>query len=602
MNKVLLYTIVSFLLWPSLGQSKEMNVKANQSLSDALRSAREMRRLHQVGEKDTLFINLEAGRYSLSEALFIRPEDSGTPQGPTVIQGNAILDGGVELKGWRRPSREELKGIPANVQEMIWVCDAPIVNGRIVETRQLWMGDKRLPQASLMPEGKLLPLQAFDKEKREIRVDAKCLAPAVFQELTSARSKGWMMVHQRWATALLRVKSLKNDGERIVFTFMDPESHREFEHPWPQPVINEVLSNGRTVSSSFNLYGSKAFLDQAGEWYQSYPDGLIYYVSGDKGGARPQLPIYVPVLETLVQVDGSLERPVHDIIFEGIRFEHTSWTTPNREGWVTLQAGFPIIDAYKLQEPGLPEKASLENQAWIGRPQSAVTVKGGRRVCFARCEFLQMGACGLDYSDACSECSVDGCRFEDIGATAVLVGHFPSVGFETHVPFRPNNLEILCHDISIACNQIHHVGMEDWGACAINAGYVFNTTIAQNEVSDCKWSGICLGWGWSSMETGKKISYPMKNNHILRNHVYDFGLQLHDCGAIYTLSNQPQSSIIGNRIGAMGKAPYATNDRAFYIYLDEATDGFTIEGNEMPSILVGTNQPGSHIKSDIKIQ
>ena len=32
-------------------------------------------------------------------------------------------------------------------------------------------------------------------------------------------------------------------------------------------------------------------------------------------------------------------------------------------------------------------------------------------------------------------------------------------------------------------------------------------------------------------------------------------------------------------------APYATNDRAFYIYFDEATDGYTVENNWCPSSL-----------------
>lgn len=571
-------------------------------LNQAVRTAREERRLHKVSEQDTLFITLLDGRYRLTEPLLLRPEDSGTKQGPTVIRaahpGKAVLDGGLELQGWRRPSAKELQGVPASVHDQVWVCDAPRVNGRIVETRQLWQGDKRLPMASMAPKGKLFPMKDFRKVEREIWVEA---TPAIQQLARSLRDgqgrfTPTMLVHQRWAIALLRIRQIQIQNEIARISFMEPESRREFEHPWPQPVINDTLEDGRVVSSSFDVMGDVSLLDKPGEWVQSYPDGLIYYVSDDKGGARPSLPITIPVLEQLIQIVGSLERPVHDILLDGIRFEHTAWTTPNREGWVTLQAGFPIIDAYKLQEPGLPEKATLENQAWIGRPQSAITVKGGKRINFERCEFLQLGACGLDYTEACSDCYVNGCRFEDMGGTALLVGHFPSVGFETHVPFRPNVLEDLCHDIQIAHNQVHHVGMEDWGACAINAGYVFNTTIADNEVSDCKWSGICVGWGWTRLDSG------MKSNHILRNRVIDFGMQLHDCGAIYTLSNQPKSSIIGNRIGIMGEAPYATNNRAFYIYLDEATDGFTIQDNEMPAPLIGTNQLGAHVKSDVKLQ
>lgn len=581
-------------------QGVEIRVQRGESVHLALRQAREMRRLHQVEDKDTLFITLEDGRYPMSEPLFVRSEDSGTPQSPTVIRaanpGKAVLDGGIELKGWRRPTQDEVRNVPEYAQDKVWVCDAPRVHGRILSTRQLWMGDKRLPPASLAPEGMMIPMTDFKPDQQEIWVDA-----ANLRNITSPLGKmnavdgAVMMVHQRWATALLRIKEVRREGEMVKFSFLDPESHCEFEHPWPQPVFNETLSSGRVVSSSFNLFGLVDYLDLRGEWLQRYPSGLIYFVSPEMDGSMPQTPIYIPVTERLVTVDGSAERPVHDVYFEGIGFEHTSWTTPYREGWVTLQAGFPIIDAYKLSVPGLPEKSSLENQAWIGRPQSALTLRHVQRIGFDRCQFRQMGACGVDYVEASAMCSIRDCLFEDMGATAILVGHFPSGGFETHVPFSPVNPDILCHDIRIERNQVHHVGMDDWGASAINAGYVFNTTIADNVVSDCKWSGICLGWGWT------KLNSCMKNNHILRNHIYDFGMQLHDCGAVYTLSNQPGSSIVGNKFGQMGKAPYATNDRAFYIYLDEASDGFTIRDNEMPAPLIGTNQPGPHIDSDISL-
>ena len=288
-----------------------------------------------------------------------------------------------------------------------------------------------------------------------------------------------------------------------------------------------------------------------------------HYVSPDLGGACPSEPIIVPVTEQLVKVEGSLERPVHDVYFSGIRFEYTSWTTPNREGWVTLQAGFPIIDAYKLQEPGLPHKASLENQAWIGRPQSAITLQGVERVFFNACDFAHLGACAVDYVETASNCHIFNCRFSDIGATAILVGDFSTGGHETHAPFLPADRRRLCHDIFITFNEIQHVGMEDWGAPAINAGFVYNTTIVHNEVTHCKWSGICLGWGWmpAPKDWASRRRWPMKNNHIDRNHVSHFGLQLHDCGAIYTLSYQPNSSIVGNQLDNMGRAPFATNNR-----------------------------------------
>jgi hypothetical protein len=87
----------------------------------------------------------------------------------------------------------------------------------------------------------------------------------------------------------------------------------------------------------------------------------------------------------------------------------------------------------------------------------------------------------------------------------------------------------------------------------------------------------------------------MRNNHICHNQVTNFALQLYDAGGIYTLSAQPGSEISYNVIDKRGIAPYATNDRGFYIYLDEATDVYTIDGNWCPEAYFGDNKPGPDV-------
>ena len=577
------------------------HLRAGQDLQATIREARELRRLGRVAPTDTLYITIPDGEYHLTSPLLLRPEDSGTPQGPTVLRaahpGRAIIDGGVALQGWRRPTAAEARDVPAAVRQQLWVCDAPRVNGRIVHTRQLWQDGRRLPQASLVPTDSLLPMLGFDRQRREIVIPTSVLPGA--QVLTSG-FQCTMLVHQRWAIALLRIASMRTEADGTHVTFFEPESLREFDHPWPQPVIGDTLSDGRIVSSSFNLLGAPVLLDRPGEWVQRYPDGLIYMLSDAPGGAAPAAPVIIPVAEQLVQVQGTISRPVHDIQFEGLTFRHTQWNTPASQGWVTLQAGLPIIDAYKLHQPGLPHKASLENQAWIGRPQSAITLSGVQRIHFDRCTVTHTGACGIDYTEAASTCHVTQCSFTDIGSTAILVGHFPDGGYETHVPFVPDSPEQICHDITLSHNRVADIGMDDWGACAINAGYVHHTTIADNEVSGCKWSGICLGWGWLPRPASRSVrrQWTMHHNHLLRNYVHHFGQQLHDCGALYTLSWQPYSTIVGNRLEQMGHAPFATNDRVFYIYFDEATDAFDVHDNQMPELRVGYNQPGPDLRTD----
>lgn len=41
-------------------------------------------------------------------------------------------------------------------------------------------------------------------------------------------------------------------------------------------------------------------------------------------------------------------------------------------------------------------------------------------------------------------------------------------------------------------------GNEDWGCLAIAAGYVSDIHIVHNEICEVPYSGISLGWGWSS--------------------------------------------------------------------------------------------------------
>lgn len=546
----------------------------------AIRMAREWRRLHKKEAEGGIYIHLKGGIYSVCQPLFLRPEDSGTGSSPTVICGEgdrpAVLSGGVKLKGWRKGCND--KRVPENVRGKVWVADAPMYGNRIVYSRQLWIGGSKATRAQQGASGEMTRMAGFDKQARTIT------APAPAVDLNDAQQLE-MTVHQRWAIAILRVKAVCNIGNGLCrVTFHEPESSIEFEHPWPQPVIGEEKGN-----SSFFFSNAPQLLDEPGEWYQDYPSGKIYYLPKD-GEDMNTIEAVVPVAERLVDVSGTRERTVHNISFRNIVFSHAAWTRPLYEGLVTLQAGFRMIDAYKLKEPGLPEKASLENQAWIARPDAAVSIEHASDIDFTGCRFEHLGATALDFEKAAHGSSVNGCSFDDIGGSGIMIGHFPDGGFETHVPFKPAIADDLCSNITVDNNDIYDVANEDWGCVGINAGYVSNLNITHNELHRLNYSGICVGWGWTPVESG------MHGNRIIGNYIHDFARQLYDVGGIYTLSNQPGSVISGNRIEDLHVAPYATNDRAFYIYFDEATDGYTVTDNWMPdSSRIGFNQPGKNM-------
>ena len=593
MKKTFIYlSFIIFLGWfPSLfageiyvslqGNDKNPGTKEApfNTLNRAIKQAREWRRLNRPEVAGGIYIRLEEGVYAQRNSLFLRPEDSGTPDSPTVIcavdGAHPVISGGVAVTGWKRGCNHP--AIPEKLKQKIWSAEAPLIGNRRVETRQMWVNGHKVQRAAQFPDGGLERMIDFNPEEQTITIPvSQSVNPKRLQNAGQLE----MIVHQRWAIAILRVKSIDvKDGQAVV-RFHEPESHLEFAHPWPQPVIG-----GEKGNSSFCLTNALELLDQPGEWFQEYPSGTIYYYPQASENMETA-EVIIPTLETLVTIDGTLSRPVKHIQFNGITFEHTSWMRPSYQGHVTLQGGFPLLDAYKLQEPGLPEKAELENQAWITRPETAIRVRGAEHIDFKHCTFRHLSSTGLDYEWAVTASSVEDCQFTDIGGTALLVGAFPDGGLETHIPFIPADVRELCSHITIRNNFISNVTNEDWGCVGIGAGYVRNMDISHNEVCHLNYSGICVGWGWTSLESG------MCNNRIEANYVHHFARRLYDAGGLYTLSNQPGSVMRNNRIEHLIEAPYATNDRAFYIYLDEATDGYTMENNWCPAERFDSNRPG----------
>lgn len=555
------------------------------TLTQAFKQAREWRRLHKPEADGGIYIIMCEGTYRQNVPLFLRSEDSGTSESPTIVRAakghKVTVSGGIEVKGWHRGTNDIR--IHPKLREKIWVADAPMLGNRIVETRQLWVNGKKAQRAGQFAQYTMERMLDFRIDDESIIIPTSSLTAAGLSASHSYPQLE-MIVHQRWAIAILRVKTMQDLGDGTTrVTFHNPESQLEFAHPWPQPVIG-----GEKGNSSFCLINALEMLDTPGEWYQDYPNGKIYYYPHSDEDMS-SIETVISATDRLLTVNGSNERPISNITFQNISFEHSAWMRPSYKGLVTLQGGFAITDAYKLHEPGLPEKAELENQAWIERPQSAISISYASEINFRGCSFRHLSATGIDYSIACHNSVVDSCTIEDIGGNGIMIGAFPDNGFETHVPYIPVVQTDICHDITISNCQLSDAANEDWGAVGIAAGYVRNITIDRNHVHHLPYSGICVGWGWTALESG------MRNNLITNNEVHDFALMLYDAGGIYTLSNQPDSRITGNKIYNIGKSPYATNDRAFEIYFDEATDGFTVEHNNCTGHF-GYNSPGKTMK------
>lgn len=548
------------------------------TLTSALRQAREWRRTEDNRIQGGITIYMEGGTYAFHEPVFIRPEDSGTKESPTTIRSvgdeKVILSGGISINGWKK-------------QGKVWVADVPVFNGRPLDFRQLWVNGKKAVRARDVEDfEKMNRICSVDEKNEILYVPAVSIRRLIDNKGNLKAKYAEMVLHQMWCVANLRIRSVEVQGDSAAIRFHQPESRIQFEHPWPRPMVTKDGHN-----SAFYLTNACELQDVPGEWYHDMDARKVYYYPRE-GEKMQEAEVIVPAVETLVRVEGTVDRPVCHIRFEKITFSYTTWMRPSEKGHVPLQAGMYLTDGY-LIEPKMQRdylNHPLDNQGWLGRPAAAVRVVAARQIDFERCRFEHLGSTGLDYEEAVQGGVVRGCLFRDIAGNGLLVGSFSPAAHETHLPYDPADRREVCTQQQINNCYFTEIGNEDWGCLAIAAGYVGDVNIEHNEISEVPYSGISLGWGWTQTVNC------MRNNRVHANLIHHYAKHMYDVAGIYTLGSQPKSYVTENCVHSIYKPGYVHDpNHWFYLYTDEGSSFITVRDNwtEGEKYLQNANGPGN---------
>ena len=573
---------VAVELWISPGGNDRNPGTPAQPLASIFRAqekAREFRDPALSTGAQPVNIILRGGIYPFKTTLFLRADDSRSVESPMVFSAapgeTPVLSGCLEVGGWKPAGR--ISGLPKLARGKIWVADAPRVNGRVLEFRQLWVNGAKAVRAR-QPNGEnLARLVAWDKTNQTATISSATLSGV------TSPAQLEMIVDQVWEIAVLRVKSLRVKGTNAFVAFNQPESDIEFQHPWPPVVVNT------NYQAPFFLANAIQFLDSPGEWFEDLRAGKIYYWPRP-GEDLVHAGVFAPLLETIVDVEDSLDKPVSNIQFKGITFAYTTWLRPSRQGHVPLQAGMPMLSAKKLSPKGMPYHPGLDNLALIARPPGAVSVKNARNISFENCTFEHLASAGLDFQSGTRDDVVEGCVFRDIGGNGIQLGKFSDTNVETHLPYNPADEREICANERIANNLVTDCANEDWGGVGIGVGYARGIKIEHNEVSDCSYTGISVGWGWT------KMTNAMRDNFIHANHVHHVATRLNDTAGIYLLSVQPGTVVSENCVHDIKMSPYVPNpEHWFYLYLDEGSSFISVRNNWCPAekFLKNANGPGN---------
>jgi Right handed beta helix region len=541
--------------------------KPYKTLKRAQWAVRELNADHDV------MVELGDGEYRIAEPLVFRAPDGGQHDHRVVWSAadgaHPVVDGGITVTGWKLYDKER----------KIYVVDTP----RGLDSRQLWVNGELAQRAGIeiprsavtfTPQGITFNDSSFDylvklSDQNRMEIDAT----GFFTER---------------ASPVERV-----DGRKLVMK---------------QPAWNNNTWGWDTIEKPFGaafahlyLMNSLAFLEKPGQWYLDPKEGKLY-LRPPEGAEIDKLDVELPRLTVLIAVGDSLERPVHDLTFRGIRFSHTSWLGPSSgEGLASQQSGtflagrapdYPA-DAFTRCAVGCPAFESMRNK-WSQTP-AAVEVAAAERIDFDQDIFADLGqyAIGIgNDADAnltgvglgASDVRVTRCVFTDLAGGAIEAG---GVRPDAH---HPSDVRMTNRQIVISNNRIQSVSKDYQDNTAILSTYVTGALILHNDISDVPYDAIDIGFGWGYEDAGGNANYrnnlhgydfwdrpiyqtptTYRDTVVASNRIHDAKKLFHDGSAIYNLSASPGTMITENYI--------FDNHERIALYLDEGSRYITVRRN-----------------------
>ncbi|MFE7123429.1 discoidin domain-containing protein [Streptomyces sp. NPDC057617] len=501
-----------------------------------LEHARDYVRTAKSKVRGDVRVRLLSGTYELSRTFTLTAQDSGSDGQRITYEAapgaHPVISGGKRITGWT-PADASGKVYKAKIGDL--------------DTRQLYVNGEPQTRA----RGEKNP-PGFNKTSTGYTfTDTSISAYKNPKDLEVVSSWGWKLMR-------CPVESISGNA----MTMRQP--------CWR----NAHLQQGQEIQNPTWLENARELLDSPGEWYLDKGAGEVYYLP-KAGQDMSTATVIVPRVQDLVDFNGTTNRPVTDISFEGITFSYSTWLAPSSsEGLIEGQAGFRMVGENN------PDFDSTRLH-WLKTP-GAVNVSHGHDIGFRGNTFTHLGAVGLNLNTGTQGTDITGNVFRQIAATGIQVGGTDIVD---HHPDDPRD---ITKNTTIANNLVTKVADQYNGSVGILVSYTDNTVISHNKVYDLPYSGISVGWGWGLTDKGGDTNYPgnsgvpiwdtdttSRNSKITDNEIFDFMKSQADGGGIYTLSTNPGGVVSGNYIHGVPTPAYGA------IYHDEGSRYWQNTGNAL---------------------
>jgi hypothetical protein len=514
-----------------------------------------------------IVVQLAGGTYRLAGPLTLGSADSGS-NGYRVIWQAApgaapVLSGGRQITGW------SLHDSGSN----IYAAAVPVGT----DSRQLYVDGAAAPRAAI----------GINRSDVRFTTTGMTIANSALNYLSGlpAQNRIELESENSFTDRYAPVQSISG----TTITMQQPAWNN---NNWGYDTLASPFAGG-----GLQLENSYSFLKNAGQWYLDPQAGQLYY-KAPSGWNPASHDIELPQLTSLVQISGSYASPAHNITFQGVAFEHTTWLTPGTNiGYADQQSGTFLAQTYQQPSNFLTscqsgcQQFEATRNSWNQAP-AAVQVSAASNISFTADTFTHLGQVALGIGNdndatasgtglGASGITVSGSTFTDDSGAGIVIG---GVQPNAH---HPSNPAMTNQNITITDNLVSGVAQDYKDMAGILSTYVTHADIEHNEVSGLPYDGIDVGWGWGMNDPGGSQDYAnrgtynyqpiyttpttLKNTVVDYNRIHGTKKLFHDGGSLYNLSANPGATFNGNYI--------YDNQHTVGLYLDEGSRYVTLTGN-----------------------
>ncbi len=549
-------------------QGDDHNAGTEDSPVRTLEHARNLVRGMNQAMTDDITVYLAAGAYRLTQPFTLTPADSGT-NGFSVIYTAAsadapILMGSIQVTGWTQ----------VDAARNLWAAPAP---AGVANSRQLYINGVR----ALRARGRL-PV-TLTETPTGYTTSGPTLAswrnPSDIEFVYTGGNDLWSEGSYGlgpWTEPRCPVASIDATSITMVQPAWDNCTKRVENptkaadvRPRPANLVGPASVGKRPeyIENAFELLGTP------GQWYFDRAKHMLYYtprIGEDLGKAD----VEIPVLEKLVDGQGTPDQPVQNIIFKGLQFSYATWLYPSsKEGFPEIQANYLVTGekGYAVQGLGDIVPGGLTPYGAWTSTSANVTFVNDHGVQFLEDAFVHLGGAGLQLGNGSQRDVVEGCVFTDISANGVELGG---------VDLPEADEQRVTRDNRISDNHFYNIATEFHGGIAIVAGYTQRTLIQFNQIDHVPYAAISMGWGgWPDKIKRPGVANNSREAVVANNLIHDLMLLLADGGGIYTQGLTGPTLAEGEKV--VGNVVYEQFSSGHAIYSDNGSCNMTVAGNVM---------------------